>query len=43
MAQSIANGSIAQTVEEDEEDFGPLLIKKLEVCFVVNQHNSNGN
>lgn len=33
MAQNIANGSIiSRTVEgEEEEDFGPILIKKLEV------------
>lgn len=33
MAQSLADGSVARTVEEEEEDFGPLLIKKLEVCM----------
>lgn len=32
MAQSVADGSVARTVEEEEDDFGPLLIKKLEVC-----------
>lgn len=33
MAQSIAESSVGHTVEEEEEDFGPLLIKKLEVRF----------
>lgn len=33
MAQSVVDGSVARTVEEEEDDFGPLLIKKLEVCI----------
>lgn len=33
MAQSIADGSVARTVEEEEEEMGPISIKKLEVRF----------
>lgn len=35
MAQSVVDGSVAQTVEEEEDEFGPVLIKKLEASAVV--------